>query len=140
MLIIIEKVLILRSVNIFSALPDESLAYIAPFLSEIDIKNGDTIIRKGQMGSSLFIIVRGLAYVESNGKIIAKLTDRDVFGELAALDPEERTADVIAKTDCLLLQLEHRALEEILDQHSEVSRGIIAFLCQRLRHTLQILY
>lgn len=139
MLITIEKVLILRSVKIFSTISDETLSQIAPFLNEINVASGEMIIKKGDFSSSLYIIVNGEVRVQDNNLCIATLKERDVFGELAALDPEQRVANVIASQDCLLLQLDHKTLNDIIAQHPEIAEGIIQFLCNRLRSTLQVL-
>lgn len=139
MLITIEKVMIMRTVRIFASVPDAILAEIVPFAKELNFTEGSLIIKKGDWDTSLYIIVKGEAKVEDNDVCIATLKDGEVFGEMAALAPECRSANVIATQDCLLLQLSHRSLEDILAQHPEVAMGIIETLCQRLRSTLELL-
>ncbi len=132
-MITIEKALILRSVEIFSSLSDEKLAFVAPLLVEMYFSKGDAIIRRDELSSQMYIIVEGEVQVQVNQRVLATLHQRDVFGEFSALDPERRTADVIATKECLLLQLDHQALKDVMEQHPEIAFGIIRFLCKRLR-------
>ena len=133
MLLTIEKVLILRSVSIFSDIPDESLAGIASIVKEVELNEAETIFKKGDIGTSMFIIVEGAVKVHDGDKVISILKDRDVFGELAALDPEPRNASITAVRDTRLFELEQDALYELMTEYSEVARGIIQVLCRRIR-------
>jgi CRP-like cAMP-binding protein len=133
MILPIERVMILKSVSIFSSTPEEYLANVAEFLEEIEIKEGQTILEKGELGRSLYIIVDGRVYMHSENKHLAILGNREVFGEWAALDPEPRAASAKALTDCLLFRLEYDALYELMEADIEVVQGIVHILCTRLR-------
>jgi CRP-like cAMP-binding protein len=64
---------------------------------------------------------------------LARLGTREIFGELTALDPQPRSADVSAEEDSRLYKLEHDDLDDIMLAAVEVSRSIIKMLCRRLR-------
>ena len=64
------------------------------------------------------------------------LKRRDIFGELALLDPEPRSATATADTDCLLLRLDQGPFYELMDERNEVGRGVLKVLCRRLRNDL----
>jgi CRP-like cAMP-binding protein len=133
MILPIERVMILKSVSIFSSTPVEYLANVADVLEEIEIREGETIIEKGDLGRSLYIIVYGQVYMHKGERFLAILGSREVFGEWAALDPEPRAASAKALTDCLLFRLEYDALYELMEADVEVVQGIIHILCKRLR-------
>ncbi|HPG31798.1 MAG TPA: cyclic nucleotide-binding domain-containing protein [bacterium] len=135
MLLTIEKVLILKSVEIFTNIPEECLVELATVINEIHIKAGETIFQKGDIGKSMFIIIEGEVKVHDGERIFAELGERSVFGELAALDPEPRSASVTAMKDTFLFKLEQDALYELMSEYIEVARGIIKVLCQRLRES-----
>jgi CRP-like cAMP-binding protein len=61
------------------------------------------------------------------------LGEREVFGEMALLDDEVRSASVTAQTETLLLSLDRDALAELMDDHPQIATGIIAVLLARLR-------
>lgn len=136
MLLTVEKVLILSSVEIFSEIPGDVLVEVSAALKEQEVSAGETIIKKGEFGTSMYIIVSGKVRVHDNGKELSVLGDHDVFGELAALDPENRTASVTALEDTLLLKMRHEALMELIPSSVELARGIIRFLCRRFRKSI----
>lgn len=133
MLLTIEKVMILKSVDIFSETPEEDLIEVANIVEEVEVKAGQDIIRKGELGTSMYIIVEGMMQVHDNGRKIAVLNRREVFGELAALDPEPRMATITAIEDTELFRLDEGPLYDLMAEQIEVVRGIIRVLCQRMR-------
>ncbi len=135
MLSTVEKVIILKGVSIFAETPDEVLAEVAPLLKEVEVAGGETIFEKGDMGSALFIVIDGRVRVHSGDKTLRELGDRDIFGEMAALDPEPRSASITAIESTRLFRLEQEALYELMADRIEVVRGVISVLCQRLRHS-----
>ena len=135
MLLTIEKVMILKSVDIFSATPEEDLIEVASIVEEIDVKKDDDIFVKGDIGTSMYIIVEGRMRVHDGGREIAVLEEKEVFGELAALDPEPRMATVTAIDDAMLFRLDQGPLYDLMAEHIEVVRGITRVLCRRLRKT-----
>ena len=133
MLTTIEKVIILKAVPIFAETPDEALVEVASLLDEIDASAGETIIEKGDMGSCMYIIVDGEVRVHDGERTLRHLGNRDIFGELAVLDPEPRSASVTAIVQTRLFRLDQDAIYELMADRIEVARGIIRVLCQQLR-------
>ena len=130
----IEKVITLKSVDLFTRTPDDVLAQLAAELEAIDVAGGETIIRQGEMGDSLYIIAAGSVRVHDGETTIATLGEREIFGELAVLDPEPRSASVTAISAVTLYRLDRDDLFELLPDHIEIVRGIFHVLCSRLRH------
>lgn len=133
MLSTVEKVIILKSVSIFRETPDEILAEVASRLEEVDVAAGGTVFEKGDMGSALYIVVDGTVRVSNEGRVLRDLGPREIFGEMAALDPEPRSASVAALDPTHLFRLEQEALYELMADRIEVVRGVIRVLCERLR-------
>lgn len=136
MLLTIEKVLILKSVNIFSSVPEAQLVDIATIVESVEFDAGETIIHKGELGSSMYIVVDGTVRVFEGDTELTTLGKRAVFGDLAALDPEPRSASVQAIEECTLLKLEGESLYELMAGNKEVTRGIIHVLCDYVRQNL----
>jgi CRP-like cAMP-binding protein len=133
MLLTIEKVIILKSVSIFSETPEEDLVEVASIIEEVEVKAGEVIFEKGDLGTSMYIIVKGKMRVHDEERELAILEERTVFGELAALDPEPRSATITAIEDTQLFCLNEVQLYELMAEHIEVARGIIRVLCRRMR-------
>lgn len=131
---IIEKVLILKSVDLFHQVPDEDLADIAPYLSSIYFDAGDHVMRKGDVGDELYVVVGGEVEIRRADGEKVRLGEKAVFGDLAALDPEPRVADVIAATPTHVLALSNDQLLSLFESNTEIASGVISALVGRLRH------
>ena len=129
----IERVLLLKSAEVFSEVPEEGLLELAAAVEEIEARMGERIIGKGELGSSLYIVVDGKVRAHDGDQELRVLGSREIFGELAALDPEPRSASVTAVEDTLLFRLDERVLYEMMAENQALTRGIIRMLCRRLR-------
>lgn len=137
MLSIIEKVLILKSVDMFSQTPDEVLADVADLLEEMEISEGEMIFKKGDLGDSMYVIVDGKVGVYDEGRLLNYLGEHDVFGEMALLDPEPRLASVTAVEPTRLFRLDQSPFYQLMAERPEVATGIIRLLTRRLRNRVQ---
>ena len=136
MLLTIEKVLILKSVPIFSSVPENQLVDLATIAESVEYGENDIIVNQGDLGTSMYIVVDGQVRIFEGEQELAILGTRAVFGELAALDPEPRAASVQAIEDCTLLRLEGEALYDLMSGNKEVTRGIVHVLCDYTRQNL----
>lgn len=136
MLLTIEKVLILKSVNVFSSVPEAELVDLATIVDSVDYQAGEVIINQGDLGNSMFIVADGRVRIFNEERELAVYKNRDVFGELDALDPERRAASAEAVEDCTLLRVDGEALYELMAGNKEVTRGIIHVLCEYARENL----
>lgn len=134
MLLIVEKVLILKKVDIFADIDDDLLAGLAAEMQERDYRAGERILEEGGIGREMFIIVSGSVRINRGDILITEIGSQGVFGELAALDPQPRNASVTAVADARVLVLEHTVLFEQLQSQGELVRGIIRFLVRRIRN------
>lgn len=134
----VEKVLFLKSIDLFSQIPGEELSQIALITDEVGFDTGDEIFREGEPGATLYFIIDGKVRIHSEGvgEDLAVLSERAVFGEMALLDSEPRSASATANTDVVLLKIERDDFNEILAEKPEIAQGIIKVLTRRLRNTL----
>jgi CRP-like cAMP-binding protein/ATP/ADP translocase/HEAT repeat protein len=133
MLSTVEKVIILKTVGIFSGIPNDVLAEVASLLEEQEIAPGQTVFKKGDLGDSMYIIISGKVRVHDGDHLLNYLDERDVFGEMALLDPEPRIASVTAEEETRLFRLDQDAFYELMEDYGEVARGIIRVLTGYLR-------
>ena len=129
----IDRKLILKTVSLFVETPDETLEALVGLLEEVEAKAGQTVFEKGDPGTALYIIAEGRVRVHDGDRTLNDLGRRDVFGEMAALDPEPRSATVTALDDTRLLRLDQRSLYDLMAKRPEVARGVILVLTRRLR-------
>jgi CRP/FNR family cyclic AMP-dependent transcriptional regulator len=128
-----EIISILRSVSLFVETPADILAEIADRVEVVEVAAGAVVFQKGDPGDSLFIVAQGRLHAHDGERVLNDLVKREVFGEMAALDPAPRSASITAEEDSLLLRLDQHSLFELMNHHAEVMRGVIHILSQRLR-------
>lgn len=136
MLLTIEKVLVLKAVSIFSEIPDDVLAKVANVLKEATFEAGESIFKEGDVGDRMYIIVEGQVRIHDEERAIGELGPRDVFGEMAVLDAEPRSASATALTDCQLVHLSQHVFHELMGDHVAIVRGISRLLSRRLRQVV----
>jgi len=132
-LLLIEKVLVLKSLNLFKDTPENVLADLAPLMKEIQYEQGTEIFKEGETGDCMYIIQQGNIKIHKGNTTLAILKEKEVFGELSLLDADTRSASATADTDCILYKIDQEPFYELMDERPEVAKGFIKILCQRLR-------
>lgn len=133
MLSTVEKVLILKTVSMFSQTPDDVLADVANLLEEMEIQADEAIFKKGAPGDSMYIIVDGKVRVHTEERLLNYLGESDVFGEMALLDPEPRLASVTTVEPTRLFRLDQPSFYQLMAERPEVATGIVRVLTRLLR-------
>jgi CRP/FNR family cyclic AMP-dependent transcriptional regulator len=132
-LLLIEKVLLLKSLNLFKETPENILADLAPLMKEMQYEQGTEIFKEGETGDCMYIIQQGNIKIHKGNTTLAILKEKEVFGELSLLDADTRSASATADTDCILYKIDQEPFYELMDERPEVAKGFIKILCQRLR-------
>lgn len=132
-LLLIEKVLLLKSLSIFEETPETVLAEVAEILEEEDFAVGKPIFSEGDVGQCMYIIFKGSVRIHKGNQTLAILKENDFFGELSLLDTDTRSASATAETEALLLKIDQEPFYELMESRIEVAKGIIKTLCRRLK-------
>jgi len=127
----IERVFILKRADVFRDLPTEVLESLAPHLEEVELPTGRSLFEKGDLGSAMYIVVRGRVRVHDGTRTLATLEDGAVLGELSVLSSEERNASVTAESETRLLRLDQDVLYEAMALSPALGRGFIEVLLDR---------
>lgn len=123
----------LASIPLFSALSRKELQRVAKAADEIKVDAGHELIRQGDVGREMFVIVDGSATVKRNGRKIGTAGPGSAIGELSLLDRGPRTATVTADTPCSLLVIGAREFSGVLDEVPGVAHKVLAALASRIR-------
>lgn len=129
----VEKVLFLKSVPLFREIPGEDLAQIAAIADELEFSEGDVVVKEGDIGEAMFIILEGRVRVHRAEKTLTEFGARDCFGEMSILDSEPRSATVTALAELATLRIAREDFAEIMAAKGEIAHGIIKVLTHRLR-------
>lgn len=137
---LIERVLLLKSLSLFRDTPENILAEIAHLMHEKDAAEGTVIFNEGDVGSCMYIIYKGSVQISKGAQQLAVFKDNDFFGELSLLDTENRSATAKSLTDTVLYYIDQEPFYDLLETRPEVAKGIMRILCKRLRATGQALF
>src|SRR6266508_2621274 len=110
----VEKVIFLKSVDIFSHSTIEELGRVAALTEEVHFEPGETILRKGEPTDAIYLILAGRVAIEGNGQIVRELTEKQAFGTVAALDRNPAVHTVKAMDAVYTLKLNAQDFDDIL--------------------------
>lgn len=132
-MLIVERVVALHRVPMFSGVPGRVLASVAQRAVERTIAPGTTFVAEGAVEDHLWVIVDGRVRIDAGGVPVGELGPSDTVGELAALAPEPRAASATALTPTLVLRIDKPVLDDLLADQPELTFAVIASLVARIR-------
>jgi len=123
----------LSGVPMFADLSKRHLQRLAKETDELSFRPGEAVVREGDPGETLFVVLEGEAKVTRAGKKVGAVVPGDFFGELSAIDAQPRSASVVAVTSLRVLRLFRRHLLALLDDEPQVTMKLLAGIVRRLR-------
>jgi len=132
---ILEKTILLKSVDLFKNIPGDVLTRIAQISKETFHSEENLMFSEGDYGDSMYIIVEGNVRIHKGEHHIVTLGKSTVLGEMALLDQEPRSADATAEAETTVLKIEQDGFYELMAGNSEIMQQIIKMLSGRLRDT-----
>lgn len=117
----------------FADLSKRHLQRLAKETDELSFGPGEAVVREGDPGETLFVVLEGQAKVTRAGKKVGAIVPGDFFGELSAIDAQPRSASVVAVTSLRVLRLFRRHLLALLDDEPQVTMKLLAGIVRRLR-------
>jgi small-conductance mechanosensitive channel len=129
----------LSRVSIFAPLSDDELEQLAGASKGRIYAPGEAIVRKGQEGTSMFVILHGSVKVQipesTYQKTVGKLVEDDFFGEMSLLTGEPRSASVIAEEETEVLRIEKEAMKPIFENNP----GLVQMICELIEERREAL-
>jgi HEAT repeat protein/ATP/ADP translocase len=138
-MIVVEKMLFLRHVPLFSKMETGELTHVAAIAREVTFPAGSRIIQEGDHGDHMYLIVDGEVEIRRGEASLNILKKDDFFGEMSIIDGEPRSASAIAQTDCLLLRIDKDDFQELLSTYNSAAVSVARALSARLRDVLPAL-
>jgi len=139
-----------RKIFLFQDLMDEEIEQVLSRTHLREFSAGRVIIREGETGDSMFIMVSGeveitkqltLVLDEDTPKervmIRLKAENGAYFGEMSLLELDSRSATVTASTDCRLLELFHQDFLELIQHNPSMGVKLLLHLAQLLSRHLR---
>jgi CRP/FNR family transcriptional regulator, cyclic AMP receptor protein len=134
----------LAKVGLFESLNPKFIKGIAGIATERSFKPGEALMRQGENGIGLFIILEGKVRVEKNDSSgrqveIAENGPGDILGEMAVFDGAPRSASVVASTETECLVLASWEFNAFLKAHPEAALELLPIVVRRFRETNEAL-
>jgi MinD-like ATPase involved in chromosome partitioning or flagellar assembly len=132
----VNSIELLKSVSVFSKVPEEDLAKVTWLLKESKASKGTVIFRQGDVGDALYIINSGrikCSRLDAGGgeSVLDVFTDGQAFGEMSLLTGEPRSITAQAVTDTKLLVLRKDDFDGFLAGNVDVMRHMMKVVSQR---------
>lgn len=125
----------LAAVDIFAPLSTEETAMLAQAATSHVFAPGETVIRAGDPGSSMFVVHNGRVSVQvtENGRArtVATLSDGAFFGEMALFTGEPRTASIVAIEETEVLEIGHAAMKHVFDNNPDLVESLSYIIAER---------
>lgn len=128
-----NRVETLRKCIFLAGLDEGVLQELATRAETLRVPGGETIVTRGESGSAMYFIVSGSVRVHDGEVTWATLGQGEVFGEMAVLDSEVRSASVTTLDDTLLLSVERDVFYEALSNDSSAFKAVLRSVLQRER-------
>ena len=127
------KVASLAKAPLFAALSRQELGQLAKATEDLEVDEGKTLTREGDLGREFFVIVDGEVTVTQDGNEIRRLGAGDFFGEIALIyDNARRTATVTAVSPLRFFVLTRQSFRSLLEHQTEIEEKVMAALEERL--------
>jgi CRP-like cAMP-binding protein len=135
---LLEKVLHIRKIPIFMGLRIRELVAIAAITQERPAAQGEVVVREGDQGDVLYLVLEGeLAVIKGMGSDREMTLDHigaeDFFGEMALFDFQPRAASVVANSLAKLMVIEEKEFSRLMEHHPAIPISICKVLSQRMR-------
>jgi CRP-like cAMP-binding protein len=98
---------------------------------------GDVIFKEGDSGKYMYVVKAGSVELRVGKKVIEKLDEGHIFGEMALVDSDPRSATAIASTDCQLVPLDMEKFQYMVRQSPYFAVEVMQVLAARLRRMNQ---
>jgi CRP/FNR family transcriptional regulator, cyclic AMP receptor protein len=129
-----EKLELLKSIPLFADFGGRELTRVGMLADVVDLPAGRVLMRQGETGREMFVIVRGRAEIERDGLVIREVGNGEILGEIALVDEGPRSATVRLTEPSQLLVVAHREFHSLMDEMPTVRTQVLETLARRVRH------
>jgi CRP/FNR family transcriptional regulator, cyclic AMP receptor protein len=135
----------LGQIPLFESVPEADRSVLAGLWHERIVKRGEKLFRKGESGSSMFIVEEGIIEVSIPGDQgrpdirVSVVHEGNFFGELSLIDGLPRTATAVAMEDCRLLEMTRPDFLRFLSDRPFVAVTMLGEIGKRLRATNELI-
>ncbi len=123
---------------------DEALLVFTGMLREVRTYAGMNIISEGDDGDEMYILVEGTVDIIKTtvfgDEFVCATLDADmhaIFGEMALIDKDKRSATVRAKTECMALAIDNKSFDDFSSRFPKAGVELLKFINMNLVRNLR---
>jgi CRP-like cAMP-binding protein len=128
-----DRVRALSAIPLFRDLGRSDLEEISRMTYEVTRQPGELLVRQGDAGAEMYLLLSGTARVEADGRALEEVGPNRVIGEMALVDKHRRMASVVATTECVALVVPYDKFWPFLQRAPEVQRHLLITMSRRVR-------
>lgn len=99
----------------------------------VDFPAGQIIFKKGQTASVMYGVMAGSVDLFLDDELLETVGEGGIFGELALIVDEPRSATAVARTDCKLVGINRDIFMKMVQHSPEFALQVIQIMAERLR-------
>ncbi|RYZ88230.1 MAG: cyclic nucleotide-binding domain-containing protein [Proteobacteria bacterium] len=135
---------LLKGCPLFFELYDDEIEKVVKDQKVIHFEKDEPIIREGQRANQIFILLEGVAELEKQaqgGRIrVERIKQGEVFGLLMLLDEKPYMIDVITRTKCAVLEIQHESIMGLFNKNPRIFAVMTLNICRILGRRLKSSY
>ena len=136
MLTVVEKVIFLQNVDVFSEVSTEKLAVLAAIATEVEARAGERLYSEADPSDAMYLVLDGVVRLHRGETVVTRAREREAFGTWALFDDELRVVSATCEQEARLLRIDKGAFIELLADNVEITQGVLKAVVRRLRSVL----
>ncbi len=133
MLTVIEKVMALQNVDVFSEVSTQHLAHLAVIAEEIACRTGDVLYKEADPPLAMYLILEGRVRLHRGDLDVTIAGPNDVCGTWALFDDEPRVVTATVLETSRVLCIERDNFIHLLADYVEITQGVLRAMTKHLR-------
>lgn len=133
---VLEKVLLLQDVDLFSEVSPEQLARIALIAEEMTADADQVLLQEGEPSDAMYVIASGEVRLESGAKHISRAAAKETVGTWALLDNEPMVVTARVAETARVLRIDREDFYDLMADYPEITRSMFRALIRRIREVV----
>jgi CRP-like cAMP-binding protein len=133
MLSVIEKVIFLQNVDVFSEVPTEQLAYLAAIAEELSFGANESLYEEHDASDSMYLVLEGRVRLHRGETQVTLAGAGEAFGTWALFDDEPRVTAATTLDATRLLRIDKEDFIDLLADNIKITQGVLKAIVKRLR-------
>ncbi len=134
---IIERVIFLQGVELFSDIPSEQLGHLAGITQRFTAEAGETLFKEGDPSDSMFVLIDGKVQLFRNEVFRLEVTEPQALGVWGFFDEGSRLTTIRCPEESHFLKINRMDFFDLLEERVHISEGLLKYFVHRIRALIE---